>query len=149
MRGSKGLLSHTYYEVYAVTGRLLFDSIAPRRFDLSRFGSDISSGSAAASDMQSVRFMAGLNVLAVDSILDSRYCFHGTGTGLQNQGGPAVIQVLWRNEIDTRCNETQSFCEITPGVIDKSLKQWNLGTPHELTALLDRSDCTEVAKYHC
>ena len=50
-------------------------SIAPRRFDLSRFGSDISSGSAAASDMQSVRIMAGLNMLAADSMLDARYCF--------------------------------------------------------------------------
>lgn len=65
----------TYSEGYAATGRLLFDSIAPRRFDLSRFGSDISSGSAAASDMQSVRIMAGLNMLAADSMLDARYCF--------------------------------------------------------------------------
>jgi hypothetical protein len=65
----------TYSEDYAATGRLLFDSIAPRRFDLSRFGPDISSGSAAASDMQSVRMMAGLNMLAADSMLDARYCF--------------------------------------------------------------------------
>ena len=65
----------TYSEDFASTGRLLFDSIAPRRFDLSRFGPDISSGSAAASDMQSVRMMAGLNMLAADSMLDARYCF--------------------------------------------------------------------------
>jgi hypothetical protein len=31
----------TYFEGYDATGRLLFDSIAPRRFDLSRFGSDV------------------------------------------------------------------------------------------------------------
>ena len=67
----------------------------------------------------------------------------------QRQGGPAVIHVLWRNKIDTRRDETQSFCERTPGVIDESLKEWHLGTPHELTALLDYSDGTEVDKDHC
>ena len=45
----------------------------------------------------------------------------------QHQGGPAVIHVLRRNGIDTRCNETQSFCKRTPGVIDEGLKQWHPG----------------------
>jgi hypothetical protein len=67
----------------------------------------------------------------------------------QHQGGPAITHVFWRNELDTKCNETQSFCKRTPGVIDESLKQWHPGAPHELTALLDRSDSTEVEKDHC